>query len=161
MSLHGSDEAGGDSAGAATPHGHPARGPVIDRGPVLMLAAGAVCALIAVAAGAFGAHALRGRIDATMINAFETGVRYQMFHALALLATGLAAARWPHRLWGLAASAFALGVLLFSGSLYLVALSGWRAIGWVTPVGGIAFLIGWGLFCAATLRITRAGAARP
>jgi uncharacterized membrane protein YgdD (TMEM256/DUF423 family) len=114
-----------------------------------MLAAGAACALLAVAAGAFGAHALRGRLDATIISVFETGVRYQMYHALALLATGLAAARWPHRLWMLAASGFVLGVVLFSGSLYLMTL------------GGLAFLIGWGLFGAAAFRITRAAEAPP
>jgi uncharacterized membrane protein YgdD (TMEM256/DUF423 family) len=126
-----------------------------------MLAAGAACALLAVAAGAFGAHALRGRLDATIISVFETGVRYQMYHALALLATGLAAARWPHRLWMLAASGFVLGVVLFSGSLYLMTLGGWRSIGWVTPFGGLAFLIGWGLFGAAAFRITRAPEAPP
>jgi uncharacterized membrane protein YgdD (TMEM256/DUF423 family) len=126
-----------------------------------MLAAGAACALLAVAAGAFGAHALRGRLDATIISVFETGVRYQMYHALALLATGLAAARWPHRLWMLAASGFVLGVVLFSGSLYLMTLGGWRSIGWVTPFGGLAFLIGWGLFGAAAFRITRAAEAPP
>ncbi len=126
-----------------------------------MLIAGGLCALTAVAAGAFGAHGLRGRIDTAMIATFETGARYQMYHALALLATALAAARWPQRLWTLAAIGFVAGVVMFSGSLYVLSLTGWRSIAWVTPLGGLIWLLAWGLFCAAALRIRRVVLAPP
>ncbi len=111
---------------------------------------GAASAFIAVAAGAFGAHALRARIELPMLVAFETGARYQMYHALALIAVAWAVTRWPGRLAETAGWCFVAGTVLFSGSLYLMALTGQRALGAVTPLGGVAFLTGWlCLFLAA------------
>ena len=104
---------------------------------------GAVSALLAVAAGAFGAHALRRRLSADLLAAFETGARYQMYHALALLLVAWAATRWPGPPVRAAGWLFVAGTVIFSGSLYLLALTGARAFGAVTPVGGLAFLAGW------------------
>lgn len=105
--------------------------------------AGSLSALVAVAAGAFGAHALRDRLSPEMLAAFETGARYHMYHALALLAVAWAATRWAGPAVRLAGWLFLAGTLLFSGSLYLLALTGTRALGAVTPLGGICFLGGW------------------
>jgi uncharacterized membrane protein YgdD (TMEM256/DUF423 family) len=104
---------------------------------------GALSAFIAVAAGAFGAHALRVRLDPGLLGVFETGARYQMYHALALLAVAWAVTRWPGQWAVLAGWLFVAGTLLFSGSLYALALSGVRWLGAVTPLGGVAFLAGW------------------
>lgn len=104
---------------------------------------GAVSALVAVAAGAFGAHALRARLDPALLIVFETGARYQMFHALALIAVAWAGTRWPGRMVSLAGWCFVAGTVLFSGSLYALALTGHRAFGAITPLGGVAFLAGW------------------
>jgi len=100
-----------------------------------------------VAAGAFGAHALRARIAPDLLAVFETGVRYHLVHALGLLAVGLLALHWPDAARGLALCAWlmAAGIVLFSGSLYVLALSGWRAFGIVTPFGGAAWLASWAL----------------
>lgn len=99
---------------------------------------------LSVALGAFGAHALKARLDAGLLANFETGARYQMYHALALLAVAWAAARWPaSSLPALAGWLFVAGIGLFSGSLYLMAFTGWRWLGAVTPLGGVAFLAGW------------------
>jgi uncharacterized membrane protein YgdD (TMEM256/DUF423 family) len=109
----------------------------------LFFALGSISAFIAVALGAFAAHGLKSRLDPAMLAAFETGVRYQTYHALALLAAGWAYTRWP----GGAASAsgwlFVAGTVLFSGSLYALSLSGIRWLGAITPFGGVAFLAGW------------------
>lgn len=109
----------------------------------LFFALGALLAFLGVAAGAFGAHALRGRLAPELLDTFETGARYQIYHALALLAVAWAVTRWP----GLASTAsgwlFLLGIALFSGSLYLLALTGQRWLGAITPLGGLAFLLGW------------------
>jgi uncharacterized membrane protein YgdD (TMEM256/DUF423 family) len=104
---------------------------------------GAVSGLLAVAAGAFGAHALRARLSADLLAAFETGARYQMYHALALLLVAWAATRWPGPPVRAAGWLFVAGTVIFSGSLYLLALTGARGFGAVTPVGGLAFLAGW------------------
>jgi uncharacterized membrane protein YgdD (TMEM256/DUF423 family) len=104
---------------------------------------GALSAFIAVAAGAFGAHALRARLSPELLAVFETGARYQMYHALALLGVAWAVTRWPGPLLIWAGWLFALGTLLFSGSLYALALSGIRWLGAITPLGGVAFLAGW------------------
>lgn len=113
---------------------------------------GALSAALAVAAGAFGAHALRARLDARMLEVFETAARYQMYHALALLAVGALVARLeaPRALPALWSGwLFVAGTVLFSGSLYAMALSGLRALGAITPVGGICFIAGWLLLAAA------------
>ncbi|HYF38222.1 MAG TPA: DUF423 domain-containing protein [Gemmatimonadales bacterium] len=104
---------------------------------------GALSALISVAAGAFGAHALRHRLPAEALTVFETAARYQMYHALALLGTAWAASRWPGTLPVWAGWCFVVGTLVFCGSLYALALTGIRWLGAVTPIGGVAFLMGW------------------
>ena len=109
----------------------------------LFFGMGALSALVSVAAGAFGAHALRARLDPGALAVFETGARYQMYHALALLAVGWAASRWPGPWAGRAGWLFVAGTLLFSGSLYALALTGIRWLGAITPLGGAAFLAGW------------------
>jgi uncharacterized membrane protein YgdD (TMEM256/DUF423 family) len=105
--------------------------------------AGAISGLIAVAAGAFGAHALRARLSADLLAVFETGVRYQMYHALALFVVAWMVSRVPGAFAEWAGWLFIGGILIFSGSLYLLALTGHRWLGAVTPLGGIAFLAGW------------------
>jgi uncharacterized membrane protein YgdD (TMEM256/DUF423 family) len=105
--------------------------------------AGALSAFIAVAAGAFGAHALRARIAPDLLAVFETGARYQMYHALALLAVAWASNHWPGVPVRAAGWLFIGGSVLFSGSLYLLALTGARWLGAITPLGGLLFLAGW------------------
>lgn len=115
-----------------------------------LLLAGAALAFIAVLAGAFGAHALQDRLEPRLLAAFMTGAQYQMYHALALLALGAvqtSAAR-DHR-FSLAGGCFLAGVVLFSGSLYALALTGIGALGIITPFGGTLFLIGWCFAIAA------------
>jgi uncharacterized membrane protein YgdD (TMEM256/DUF423 family) len=108
---------------------------------------GSVSGLIGVAAGAFGAHSLRERLPADLLAVFETGVRYQMYHALALLLVAWAITRWPGSLTALSGWLFVTGTVVFSGSLYALSLSGQRWLGAITPLGGVAFLGGW--FCLA------------
>jgi uncharacterized membrane protein YgdD (TMEM256/DUF423 family) len=113
---------------------------------------GALSGLVAVAAGAFGAHGLKSRLTPDLLAVFETAARYQMFHALALLAAAWAIGRWTGRAAVAAGWCFAGGTLVFSGSLYLLALSGLRAFGAITPVGGALFLAGWLLLAVAAWR---------
>jgi uncharacterized membrane protein YgdD (TMEM256/DUF423 family) len=110
---------------------------------------GAVAGFVAVAFGAFGAHALRSRLSPDMLAVFETGVRYQMFHALTILVVALALARMDGWIIRAAGWCFTAGIILFSGSLYVLALTGVRTVGAVTPVGGLAFLAGWALLVYA------------
>ena len=116
----------------------------------LFFGLGALSGALAVALGAFAAHGLRSRLSADALATFETGARYQMYHALALLAVAWASARWPGP-WARAAGwLFVAGTLLFSGSLYLLAVTGVRGLGAITPFGGLAFILGWlALVCAA------------
>ena len=108
---------------------------------------GALLALAAVALGAFGAHALRARLTPDMTAVWQTAVQYHGWHALALIAVGLVLMHRPDAgAVALAGWLFVAGVLLFSGSLYVLALTGTRALGAVTPVGGLAFLAGWAAF---------------
>jgi uncharacterized membrane protein YgdD (TMEM256/DUF423 family) len=111
----------------------------------VFLSLGALLAGIAVAAGAFGAHALRARLEPDMLAVFETGARYHMYHALALVAVAWAVARWPESQAAVAGWLFVAGIVVFSGSLYALALSGVRALGAITPLGGLCFLAGWGM----------------
>ena len=108
-----------------------------------MVAAGALSALVAVAAGAFGAHLLTEQVTDAALRTFETAVRYQMYHALALLFAGRFVARRPSGVLLAACWMFLLGTLLFSGSLYGLALTEERRLGAVTPAGGALFLLGW------------------
>lgn len=119
--------------------------------PALVL--GALFALLAVMAGAFGAHGLRGVIDERGLEVFQTAVTYQIYHSLALILVAiLPVAGLSRRLLGIAAGFFVAGVLLFSGSLYLLVLTDLRWMGPVTPVGGIGFMVGWILVLMAGFR---------
>lgn len=115
------------------------------------LLAGAVAGFIGVAFGAFGAHGLRGRLSPDMLSVFETGVRYQMYHALALLLTAIVAGRADSRAVVAAGWLFVTGIALFSGSLYVLAVTGVTAFGAITPIGGVAFLAGWVCLAVAAL----------
>lgn len=110
---------------------------------------GSVLGMLAVILGAFGAHGLEKLVDARMLQRFHTGVEYQFYHALALLLIGILQGQMRHRWLDYAGYAFVLGVLLFSGSLYLYVLSGVTKIAIVTPFGGMAFIIGWLLLALA------------
>lgn len=104
-----------------------------------LIALGALNAAIAIAAGAFGAHALRARLEPRALEVFETGARYHMYHALALVLCGVIATRGATTAgWILQA-----GIVVFSGSLYALALTGVKGLGAITPLGGLAFLVGW------------------
>lgn len=116
---------------------------------------GSLFALLGVAAGAFGAHALRGVLSADLAAIFETAVRYQLVHALALLAAAWASARWPGPAASAAGVLFIAGIVLFSGSLYLLTLTGVRALGAITPLGGVALIAGWACLAWAAWRNTR------
>jgi uncharacterized membrane protein YgdD (TMEM256/DUF423 family) len=122
---------------------------------------GSLSGFLAVLAGAFGAHALRGRLDPTLLAVFETGARYQMYHALALLAAAWladrsAAPRGP-AVW--AGWLFTAGTVLFSGSLYALALTGIGGFGAVTPLGGVALMAGWICLGVGGWRVLGAGQA--
>jgi uncharacterized membrane protein YgdD (TMEM256/DUF423 family) len=112
---------------------------------------GASLAGLAVGLGAFGAHALRARVDARMLEVFETAVRYQMYHALGLLGVAFLLSRQAPGA-GAAGWSFLVGMLIFCGSLYVMVLTGHRWLGAVTPIGGVAFMIGWALLAWAAWR---------
>jgi uncharacterized membrane protein YgdD (TMEM256/DUF423 family) len=105
--------------------------------------AGALSACVAVGLGAFGAHGLRARLTPDLLATFEVGVRYQMYHALALLGVAWAAGRWTSGAIAAAGILFVAGTIVFSGSLYLLALTGQKWLGAITPLGGLAFIAGW------------------
>ena len=123
----------------------------------LFFVLGSASAGIAVALGAFGAHALKARLSPEMLAAYETGVRYQMFHALALFAVAWASSRWPGST-AISASGwlFVAGTLLFSGSLVALSLTGVRSLGAVTPIGGLAWLVAWGALTWGVAKATPA-----
>lgn len=117
------------------------------------LVVGALAGLLAVMAGAFGAHGLRSVVSERSLEVFQTAVNYQMYHALALIAVSLMPPLGlSGRLLGAACGFWLAGILLFSGSLYLLVLSGTHWLGPVTPVGGVCFMIGWALLIAAALK---------
>lgn len=109
----------------------------------LFLMIGALSAGLGVAAGAFGAHALRARLEPRLLEVFETAVRYQMYHALALLAAAWLASRVPGSMSTAAGWLFVAGSVIFSGSLYAMVFTGVRALGAITPIGGVCFIAGW------------------
>lgn len=111
-------------------------------------ACAAISAAIAVSMGAFAAHGLKPILSAYQLDIIDTGVQYQFYHALALLVVAWMHQQRPARLLKLSAGAFLVGTLCFSGSLYLLALTGIRGLGVITPIGGVAFIIGW--FMVAT-----------
>ena len=120
--------------------------------PSTFFTLGALSAGLAVAAGAFAAHGLRARLPPDLLAVFETGARYQMYHALGLLAVAWATERWPGRAAPVAGWLFVTGTALFSGSLYLLALGGPSMLGAVTPFGGLCFLAGWAVLAWSALR---------
>ena len=119
----------------------------------LTLALAAAFMFVAVALGAFGAHALKARLTPDMTSVWQTAVQYHAWHALALFALGLLMLHFPERAGlGLAGWLFVAGIVLFSGSLYMLALTGVRGLGAVTPFGGLAFLAGWATLVWAMVR---------
>ncbi|MEP6925435.1 MAG: DUF423 domain-containing protein [Pyrinomonadaceae bacterium] len=120
----------------------------------LFFTIGAVSAFVAVALGAFGAHGLKDRLSAEMLTIFETAVRYQMYHAFALLAASWASTRFSNssQLITISGWLFIIGTVLFSGSLYTLSLTEIRWLGAITPLGGLAFLAGWLCLAWAALR---------
>jgi len=120
--------------------------------PVVWIAIGAVCGFVGVAAGAFGAHMLRERLAADLLDPFEVGVRYHLLHAVMLVLVGTLRGSSRTRMLTVAGWTFLLGIILFSGSLYALALTGVRAFGMITPLGGAAFLVGWLALFVAALR---------
>ena len=108
---------------------------------------------LAVALGAFGAHALNGRVEARLLEVFETGVRYHFYHALALMVVVFAIGRWPNsNLPVIAGWLFIVGIVAFSGSLYAMTFTGLRWMGAITPIGGVAFIAGWICLALVTSR---------
>ena len=118
-----------------------------------LVIAGACFAMLAVMVGAFAAHGLKPVLNAYSLGLIETAARYQMYHAIALLTVGVISAipQFSPRWLKLAAIAFILGILLFSGSLYILALSGIKWLGAITPIGGVAFIMGWCALIVAAL----------
>lgn len=113
---------------------------------------GAALALLGVVTGAFAAHGLEGRLSADDLDTWQTAARYHLIHALGLLAVAYAAQRWGSALTTAAGWLFVAGVLLFSGSLYALATTGVRALGAITPLGGLCFILGWALLVVAVIR---------
>lgn len=122
----------------------------------VFLALAALAGFSGVALGAFAAHGLKGQLSTEYLAVFQTGVQYQLIHALALFCVALLADRLPGRLVAAAGSLFVVGILLFSGSLYLLTLSGLGKLGMITPLGGVCFLAGWLCLGLAALRSGRA-----
>ena len=121
-----------------------------------LIAVGSLFAALAVAAGAFGAHMLKSILDPPMLAVFETAARYQMYHALGMIAVGLAGQVFGSPQVARAGWCFAAGIFLFCGSLYGVSLLGIRWLGAMTPIGGLAFIMGWSLFGWSIWREKRA-----
>ncbi len=113
---------------------------------------GSAFLFLAVALGAFGAHALKARLSPEMLAIFETGVRYHFYHGLALFAVAWVAERSPGTFVQASGYSFVIGIVLFSGSLYLLSATGVRWLGAITPIGGLAFLAGWALLFVASVR---------
>ena len=118
----------------------------------VFFALGAISAFLAVAAGAFGAHALEARLTPDRLETFELGARYQMYHALALLAVAWATTRWPGGVTDAAGWLFVAGTVVFCGTVYALGLGAPRWLGAITPIGGLSFLAGWALLVWAAVR---------
>lgn len=108
-----------------------------------LFACAGIAGFLGVALGAFAAHGLKTRLEPDMLAVFETAARYQMYHALALVAAAWGWSRWKHRIFSFAGWMFVAGIVLFSGSLYVLAMTDRKWLGAVTPFGGLAFLTGW------------------
>ena len=109
----------------------------------LFFVTASIMGLLAVAFGAFGAHLLKAHLGADQLVTFETGVRYQMYHTFALLAVALAYTKWPGKALAASGWLFIIGTVLFSGSLYVLSLTGMRWVVFATPLGGLTFIAGW------------------
>ncbi|QJD59593.1 DUF423 domain-containing protein [Pseudomonas sp. gcc21] len=110
----------------------------------LLLLLASISGFSGVALGAFAAHGLRGKLPDNLLNAFQTGVQYQLWHTAALFGIALLLLRWPDvALFKTSGALFALGILLFSGSLYAMAFTGLGKLGIITPIGGVLFLLAW------------------
>ena len=118
----------------------------------LFFALGSGLALVAVITGAFGAHALKTKLSPDMLQVFEVAARYQMYHALGLIAVAWASSQWSSQLIAASGWLFVAGIVIFSGSLYILSLTGVRWLGAITPIGGAAFIIGWGCLLWAAIR---------
>lgn len=118
----------------------------------LFLVSAGVLAGLSVVLGAFAAHGLKNKIPENLLNAFQTGVEYQLFHSLAVILIVILAKLYPHSMWASSAGALLVGIVLFSGSLYGLALTSWKWLGPITPIGGVAFIIGWILFVLAAYK---------
>jgi len=118
---------------------------------------GAISAGIAVIAGAFGAHMLEGALSADALDTYSTAVRYQMYHSLGLLAIAWALTRWQSKYARISGWLFIGGILIFSGSLYILSLTGISWFGAITPLGGLAFIVGWALLTLSAIRTNRPG----
>jgi len=118
----------------------------------VLIMAGGILGLLGVVAGAMGVHALRDVLDAKALNTFETGVRFQMYHALALLAVGSLAGRWKTGFVKLSGVLFTAGVVLFSGSLYILAITGIGVFGAIAPLGGLSLMAAWTSLIAGAIR---------
>ena len=118
----------------------------------LFFAFGSGFALIAVITGAFAAHTLKSKLSPDMFEVFEVAVRYQMYHALGLIAVAWAASQWSSQLITASGWLFVAGIVIFSGSLYILSLTGVRWLGAITPIGGVAFIIGWGCLLWTAIR---------
>ncbi|MDX1496882.1 MAG: DUF423 domain-containing protein [Salinisphaeraceae bacterium] len=115
---------------------------------------GSMGGLLGVVLGAFGSHGLKARLSADMLAVWQTAVEYQFYHSLALIGVGLLLMQQSQAsLAGWAGLAFAIGIVLFSGSLYVLALSGIKPLGAITPIGGLSFIVGWVLLIAAVLKL--------
>lgn len=117
---------------------------------------GVILAMLSVVLGAFAAHGLKSRLQNDRIETFQTGAQYQMYHALALITVGIVARMVPSGGLSLLSGAgwlFIVGIVLFSGSLYALSLTGRRALGAITPIGGLCFIVGWLLFAIAAVRL--------
>ncbi len=119
----------------------------------LFIVLGSMHAFLAVALGAFGAHALKNKLSTDMLHIFQTGVQYQMFHALGIILIAIVSDRLGgHALFTASLWSMFIGIILFSGSLYALSLSGIKILGAITPLGGVGFLLGWILVVIALLK---------
>lgn len=118
----------------------------------LFFCLGAAFALLSVAIGAFAAHALKTKLSTEMLAIFEIGARYQMYHALGLIVVAWAFSQWNSQLALVSGWLFVAGIVIFSGSLFALSLTGIRQLGAITPIGGLAFIVGWFLLVLAALR---------
>ncbi|VAW29340.1 FIG00018398: hypothetical regulator [hydrothermal vent metagenome] len=114
---------------------------------------GSLSGMLSVMIGAFGAHALKSTLEATnRLTTFETAVKYQFYHSLALILLGLLMIQFQHKAFTISGYGFIIGILIFSGSLYALSLTGYTKLGAITPLGGLAFIIGWAAFAWGSMK---------